>query len=103
MVGAVGSLLLLPRRRLGLPRFLASGWLWLEFFESDVVGLESDRKASDVGSDPATDPFFFWLRLFLFAVFLEFPPSWLFCWALLPGSWETCKYSKVSISSSVST
>ena len=59
MVDPIGSLLLLSRRRLGLPRVLVSGWLWLEFFESDVVGLESDRKASDVGSDPATDPFFF--------------------------------------------
>ena len=59
MADPLGSLLLFPRRGLRLPRFLVSGWLWPEFFESDVVGLESDRVASDVGTDPAVSPLFF--------------------------------------------
>ena len=78
--------MLLPRRGLKLPRFLVSAWLWPEFFESDVVGLESDMVAPDVGTDPPADPLFFWLRLFLFPLFLEFPLSKLFLGASFPSS-----------------
>ena len=71
--------MLLPRRRLTLPRAMVSDWLCSEFFESDVVGLEPGRTVSEVGIDPVAG------LLFLLAVFV-FPPSW---GTSMPSLWET--------------
>lgn len=95
----LGSLLLLPRRGLLLPRFFVTDWLWPELFESEVVGLDSDKTALDVTSDPAAGALFFPFRLA--PCFLTLPLSWL-CWLdSLPSSFVACRRFLVSNISSV--
>lgn len=83
MAVSLGSLLLLPRRRLTLPRVLVSDRLCSEFFESDVVGLEPGRTVSEVGIDPVAG------LLFLLGAFV-FSPSW---GTSIPSLWETYENS----------